>query len=425
MLTPLLIAAACCLAAADGVRAPNVLLIIGDDQGWMDFGFMGSRNVRTPHLDRLADESATYVNGYVPTSLCSPSLATMLTGLYPHQHGVFANDPPDGVPRDELSKLFRRSDTLPKLLGARGYRSLQTGKFWGGHFANAGFSEGMTTSGRHGEQGLAIGRQTMQPLFDFLGRNRRQPFFAWYAPMLPHEPHNPPERILSRYRAAGHHPKLAAYYACCEWFDETCGQLLKRLDDEGLRDNTLVIFVVDNGWIQETSPQRTTRGWFAPKSKISPYDGGLRTPILLRWPGRIAPARHNEPVSSIDLAPTILEACGAEPGQQLPGVSLLPRPGAPLPAEDRPIFGEVFLHTAIDLGDPAGSLTHRWVRRGKWKLIVPAGQRSAAELYDLEADPTEEKNLAEEHPQQVAELRQLLDQWWTPEPSEAEDRTSR
>jgi uncharacterized sulfatase len=271
----------------------------------------------------------------------------------------------------------------------------------------------MTTSGRHGEQGLAIGRKTMEPVYEFLRRNREHPFFLWYAPMLPHEQHNPPERLLKHYRDAGHHPKLAAYYAMCEWFDETCGQLLERLDEEGLSQNTLMVFVVDNGWIQETSDQRTTRGWFAPKSKLSPYDGGLRSPILLRWPGHIEPARHDELVSSIDLAPTILEACGVKVSAKLPGYSLLPDSKLPRPAADRALFGELFLHTAIDLDDPAGSLTHRWVRQGKWKLIAPVDKTAAVELYDVAADPTEETNVASAHPGVVKDLQQQLDAWWS------------
>jgi uncharacterized sulfatase len=422
MLAELLLTAACCLSAAPADPPPNVLMIVSDDQCWSDFGFMGSKNVRTPHLDRLAAQSAVYVNGYVPTALCSPSLASILTGWYPHQHGVFANDPPDGVEREKLYQLFRRNDTLPSLLGQAGYRSFQTGKFWGGHFSNGGFSEGMTTSGRHGEQGLTIGRQTMQPIYDFIRRNREQPFFVWYAPMLPHEPHNPTDRILGRYVAAGHHPKLAAYYAMCEWFDETCGALLEKLDEDGLGKNTLVVFVVDNGWIQETGPKRTTRGSFAPKSKLSPYDGGLRTPILLRWPGHIAPGRFDVPVSSIDLAPTILDACGVKPRSELPGRSLLGERHAVLDKEARPVFGEAFLHTAIDLNDPAGSLTHRWVRQGAWKLIVPVDASAPVELYDVQSDPSEESNVARQHPEQVTQLRQQLDDWWNPSPREAVQR---
>ena len=216
-------------------RPPNLVLIIGDDQSYTDFGFMGHPIVRTPHLDALADRAATFTHAYVPTSLCRASLATLLTGQYPHQHGICFNDPPEGVPREAADRFLAAAPTLPRLLREAGYRSFQTGKFWEGHYANAGFTDGMTTKGRHGDDGLVIGRQTMQPIYDFIAADRERPFFIWYAPMLPHEPHNPPERLLEKYAVDGRPLKLAKYYAMCEWFDETCGELLRHLDEPKLR----------------------------------------------------------------------------------------------------------------------------------------------------------------------------------------------
>ncbi|HWY85122.1 MAG TPA: sulfatase-like hydrolase/transferase, partial [Gemmataceae bacterium] len=111
-------------------QPPNIVMIVGDDMGWTDFGFMGSKSVRTPRIDRLASESAIFPHGYVPTSLCRASLATLLTGLYPHQHRICCNDPPAGVDRSEMHPFIKNSPTLPRLLAGAGYRSLQTGKFW-------------------------------------------------------------------------------------------------------------------------------------------------------------------------------------------------------------------------------------------------------------------------------------------------------
>src|SRR5258708_5506719 len=294
-------------------------MIVADDQGWTDFGFMGHPVVSTPRLDALAAESALFPNAYVPTSLCRASLATLLTGLYAHQHQICCNDPPEGVDRAAMHPFIKQAPALPRLLGQAGYRSFQTGKFWEGHFSNAGFTDGMTTKGRHGEEGLVIGRQTMQPIYDFLAADREKPFFIWYAPMLPHEPHVPPPQLLEKYAVDGRTLKLAKYYAMCERFDATCGQLLDELDRRHLRENTLVVFVVDNGWIQETGETRTTRGNFAPQSKLSPYDGGLRTPVMLRWPGHTRPGRYEDLVSTIDLVPTILAACAVATPKELPG----------------------------------------------------------------------------------------------------------
>jgi len=388
-------------------RPPNVLMIVGDDQGWTDFGFMGHPTIRTPHLDRLAAESVCFPNATVPTSLCRASLATILTGQYAHQHRICCNDPPDGTAREAMHPFMKNAPALPRLLGVAGYRSFQTGKFWEGHYSNAGFSDGMTEKGRHGDDGLVIGRQTLKPITDFIDADRSKPFFVWYAPMLPHEPHNPPERLLKNYRAEGRDLRISKYWAMCEWFDETVGELLAGLDRRGLRDDTLVVFVIDNGWIQETGPAKTTRGNFAPKSKLSPYDGGLRTPVLLRWPGRSKAARADDLVSTIDLAPTILRACGVQPPPEMQGLDLL-APG-PLPRDA--VFGDIYVHTAVDLEKPALNLTHRWIRQGDWKLILPVTGRP--ELYDVRRDPFETKDLAAAEEARVSSLVRRLDQWWS------------
>ena len=135
------------------------------------------------------------------------------------------------------------------------------------------------------------------------GAGRIAPFFLWYAPMMPHSPHDPPERLLANYRDKAASLEIAKYWAMCEWFDETCGQLLDFIEMRKLADDTLVIFLADNGWIQDPEADR-----FAPRSKQSPYDGGLRTPILVRWPGKAAPRTCDIPVSAIDVAPTIRKA---------------------------------------------------------------------------------------------------------------------
>jgi uncharacterized sulfatase len=408
------------LSAAAAARAdsaaPNVVLILSDDQHWGDFGFMGQDVIKTPHLDRLAADSAVFPNGYVPTSLCRASLATIMTGQYAHQHRICCNDPPEGVAREAMLPFMGKAPTIPRLLGERGYLSLQTGKWWEGHYSNGGFTHGMTENrvkGRHGDAGLAIGRKTMQPIYDFIAQATEQnkPFFVWYAPMLPHEPHNPPQRLLEKYRAEGRDERLAKYYAMCEWFDETCGELLHHLDEKKLAENTLVVFAIDNGWIQETGPRKGKHG-FAARSKRSPYDGGLRTPVMLRWPGKTKARRYPDLVSTVDLAPTILRACGVEPTAQMQGLSLLDRAAGGEPLKRDAVFGDIYEHDAVDLEKPSLSLTYRWGREGDWKLILPVS--GAPELYNVAADPTESRNLAAEHPVRVEQLTRRIDAWWTP-----------
>lgn len=424
-----LVAGAASQAIADDKPPPNVVVIIADDMAWTDYGFMGHPQIRTPRLDRLAGQSLAFRRGYVTSSLCSPSLASILSGRYPHQHKVTGNDPPrpPGVEpaavasdprylaaRQEMIRAFDDMPTLPRLLAPKGYLSFEAGKWWGGSYKRGGFTHGMThgdpaRGGRHGDAGLAIGRQTLRPLTLFieLASARKAPFFVWYAPMLPHQPHNPPDRLLAHYRGKAPTEPVAKYWAMCEWFDETCGELLDFLDARKLADNTLVIFLADNGWIQDPQANR-----YAPRSKQSPYDGGLRTPILVRWPGRVAPRACDIPVSAIDVAPTVLEAAGIDPPTGLEGVDLLDHKAV---AGHPPVFGEIFTHNSVDLHDPAASLRFRWIVEGDWKLIAPDPRnepKAGVELFDVAHDPGETRNLAAERRPKVAELLPKLDAHW-------------
>jgi len=404
---------------------PNIVLIISDDHHWGDYSFMGHPHIRTPNLDRLAGESLTFTRGYVPSSLCCPSLASIITGLYPHQHKITSNDPPmppgmvgrgfydtpeyrDG--REVMNRHLESVPTLPRVLASANYLSLQTGKWWQGSHRRGGFTHGMTRGERHGDAGINIGRKTMQPIYDFIAHARRddRPFFVWYAPMMPHQAHNPPQRLLNKYEPLAPTLPVARYWGMVEWFDETVGGLLKYLDDQGLAENTILAYVADNGWI--TDPQS---GQYAPKSKQSQYDGGLRTPIMIRWPGQVKPKRSDALALSIDLAPTLLAAAGLEPTPQMQGINLLDDAAV---AGRSAIFGECFTHESKDLNDPAASLRWRWMVEGDWKLILPDPQNepdSPVELYNLNEDPYEECNLAGSQSARAEAMRAKIDAWWT------------
>lgn len=414
----------CCRLAGAAETPPNIVMIISDDHAWTDYGFMGHKEIKTPHLDKLAAQSVTYRRGYVTSSLCCPSLATILTGLYPHQHRITSNDPPPsaGVKpgasrlkdpafqtgRERMNVFMDGVLSLPRLLGAKGYVSLQTGKWWQGNYKRGGFTEGMTLGQRHGDAGLDIGRKTMEPIYDFMSRAKKdgKPFLVWYAPLLPHDPHTPPQRLLDKYRDKTPSLHIARYWAMVEWFDETCGQLMDRLESEGLAENTIVVYVADNGWIQSEDNPR-----YAPRSKQSQYDGGLRTPIMVRWPAKVKPVMSDAPASSIDIAPTLLKAAGVESPKEMSGLNLL-EPEAL--AKRNAVFGGCFTHNSMDLEVPAKSLRWRWCIRGNLKLIVPGPNEPEAkvELYDVLADPQELKDLSGERAADVQALRGVLDGWW-------------
>jgi len=413
------------LSAAD--RPPNILMIISDDHAWTDYGFMGSKSVSTPNIDKLAAESRVFPRGYDTNSLCSPSLASLLTGRHVHRHGITGNDPTVAAVagkaagkqksaaflqgREQLVKLFEQSPHLPRLLAERGYVSLQTGKWWMGDYTHGGFTEGMTKGGRHGDEGLDIGRKTLAPLTEFISRSKKdgKPFFAWYAPMMPHDPHTPPERILAKYRGKAPTIQAARYLAMVEWFDETIGDVRAHLEKEGLTQDTIIVYISDNGWIPRTDKPLVD----FERSKMSPFDGGIRSPIIVSWPGHIKPVSIDNAASAVDIMPTLLKLAGAKIPSDGDGIDLLD--DAALRA--RPFVpGQNSTHDIIEIGKPASSLRYRWLVAGPLKLIVSSGINGATEpprLFDLKADPAELKDLAATRPEDVKRLTALLDGWWS------------
>ena len=409
---------------------PNIVMIISDDQEWEDYSFMGHEHIDTPNLDQLASESKVFTRGYVTAPLCGPSLASLVTGLHPHQHKKTSNDPPNpdnGMDsntkewpkerrqmRKQVISNFTKVPRIPEKLKKLDYLSLQTGKWWMGNYSNGGFTHGMThgdmdRGGRHGDEGLKIGRETMKPIYNFIDNVDNQPFFIWYAPFLPHTPHNPPERLLNKYREKTDSQHITRYWAMCEWFDETCGDLLSHLDEKGLTENTMILYVCDNGWIQKPD-----EGGYAKRSKRTPYEGGIRTPIMVKWPGHTTPEMdHTTLVSSIDFAPTILKACGLEPTIEMQGIDLLDTQAL---KNRGAIFSAAYTHNAVDIDKPITSLKYTVVIEGDWKLIQPSGRNDTGttpELYHIIKDPHETTNLAETHTEKVEHLKGLIKDWWS------------
>ncbi|MEM6915443.1 MAG: sulfatase-like hydrolase/transferase, partial [Verrucomicrobiota bacterium] len=399
----------------------------------------GHEHIETPNLDALAERSALFRRGYVPTALCRPSLMTLATGLYTHQHMISGNDPSpaltggkrEGPKYDELREVLisqvDRIPTIPRLLGEAGYLSHQSGKWWEGSWKRGGFTHGMTRGfpekgGRHGDDGLKIGREGMEPIFEFIDHSvaEDKPFYLWYAPFLPHTPHNPPQELFDKYLAKEENQFVARYYAMCEWFDQTCGQLIDHVEEKGLSENTLFVYVCDNGWIQNTE-----KNGYAPRSKQSANEGGTRQPIMYSWPGVIEPGdRGDQLASSIDIVPTMLAAAGMAVPENLPGLDLMPilKSGEPTPRTE--VLGEGFAHDIANVEKPEDSLLYRWIVKDQWKLLLTYdGQvnryasshprtEKRPQLFNLLEDPHENANLASENPDVVKELAEEIRDWW-------------
>jgi len=412
--------------------APNVVFLLSDDQAYTDYSFMGHEFIKTPHLDKLAKESVTFKRGYVPIALCRPSIMSMITGYYPSTHLVCGNDPS----RDKYKNLdeakakmisnIDRFRVIPKILvEEKGYLAYQCGKWWEGNYKRGGFTQGMTRGfpeqgGRHGDDGLEIGRSGMQPVEDFLDHAQKQdkPFFLWYAPFLPHTPHTPPEKYLDKYKDKVDSIHVARYYAMVEWFDDTCGQVIDSIEKRGLKENTIFVYLTDNGWIQDEANSKFAKG-----SKQSPNEGGTRTPILYSWAGQWKPQDRVELSTSLDIYPTLLDALGIQAPDNLPGMSLLPALEQGAPIERNEIYGESFAHDVADLDNAEAGLLYRWVICGYDKLLLSYDgfnnkytefhlKDHGPQLFDLLNDPNERENLAAKKPELVQALKKKLDAWY-------------
>lgn len=402
---------------------PNIILIISDDQAFSDYGFMGHETVKTPHLDRIASESLLYTRGYV-MPVCSPSLACLLTGKMPRNHGITGNDLAPDAPQFTGGKLNRKplmdqllsnSLMLPKALTDSGYATFQTGKLWNATYKDVGFSHGMTgKQGRHGGDGLTIGREGMQPIYDFIETSNKdkKPFFIWHAPLMPHDPHTPPNEILEKYKGKGLTPAAEKYYAMVEWFDQTCGELDDYLTKNELKKNTVILYLSDNGW-------NAAEGYNGGRAKMTPYEMGIRTPMFVRWPEKVKPFRDDVTLAHItDFPTTILKLAGVKVPADLPGLDLLDRDAM---AKRKSIFVESYCHDIADLKQPGKSLYARVVIDGFSKLIIPGPAKptkpfhtipTEIELYDLKTDPLEKTNLAKDHPDEVKRLTAIQDSEW-------------
>ena len=402
-------------------QLPNIVFILSDDQSWTDYGFMGDENIETPRLDKFASESLTFTRGYVPTSLCSPSLATIITGMYPKDHGILGNDVAYERTKDKAVRRKNRSEaykpmishfekltTLPDILKSKGYLSFQTGKWWHGNHKIGGFDYGMThgdpnRGGRHGDYGLEIGRKGMDTLTSYvdLAIKEKKPFFLWYAPFLPHAPHTPPKRLLDKYIPKAPTEYVAKYWAMCEWFDETCGELFDIIEEKGLTENTLFVYVCDNGWVQNLNDSK-----YNEISKRSPYDLGMRTPIMYKWAGKIKPKMDTtNVVSSIDMVPTVLDILNIDKPKNLPGLSVLDEEALENREE---IFGEIYAH---DFTTIESSLFYNIAIAPPYKLIVPDTVRKPTDkiqLFNINEDPFEKHDIAESNPEVVKDLKEKI-----------------
>jgi arylsulfatase A-like enzyme len=417
-----------CIQATPQSQRPNLLVILTDDQGYHDVSYYGTADIQTPAMDALADTGMRFDNFYANCPVCSPTRAALLSGRYQEYVGV------PGVirtnPRDSWGYLSPDAKLLPDMLKQNGYHTAIVGKWHLGleppnipnlrgfdHFHGylGDMMDDYWTHRRHGINYMRLNQKEIDPkghatdLFtdyamDYLDsrRGKKDPFFLYLAYNAPHFPVQPPKQWLDKVlvREPGINPKRAKLVAFIEHLDDGIGKVVKRLKRNGQYDNTLLVFTSDNGGLlrdmANNGPYRD--------GKQSVYEGGIRVPTCVVWPGVVeAGSVCLRNSLSMDIYSTLLEAAGIHCDFPLEGISFLPQLKQLTTSEPkRPLF-----FTRREGNNSYGGLTIQAVRLGDWKLLQnsPFGPQ---ELYNLAKDPQEKNNLIGKEKKIFKQLNTLM-----------------
>ena len=432
------------LAAAAPAKPPHVLLLLVDDLGWMDLHCQGNLRLDTPRLDALARQGVRFTSAYSASPVCSPTRGALITGLAPArlhitQHG---KDGPSFWPKDRPVQppaaehvLPLKTITLAERLKEAGYATGFFGKwhlsgdrdpkdpsaggpdFWPEH---QGFDINIGGCGLGGppsyfdpyrvpaiktrKKGEYLEDRLADETIAFLQKNHHQPTFICLWTYNVHYPFEAPADLIAKYKGKeGSGLKNATYAAQIEATDRAIGRVLDEIDRLGIADNSLVIFTSDNGGWEGAADNRPLRS-----GKGDLYEGGLRVPLIIRWPGIVEkPATTNAtPVITMDLAATILDAAQVKlrPNELLDGATL--RPVLQGKIDVRPPLFFHYPHYAFHRANRPGGA----IRSGQYKLIRRYDDQSV-ELYDLSADLGEARNLAFQQPELAAKLNEELGRW--------------
>jgi arylsulfatase A len=405
------------------------VIIYFDDTGWTDFGCFGGE-VDTPHIDQLASDGMRFTEYYAPAPNCSPSRAGLMTGRFPFRVGMYSYLPPKTA-----MHLPDAEVTIAEVLKAEGYA---TGMFGKWHLS--GLKSDQPTPGQQGfdywfacdnnlvkhnpksliRNGKPVGKTegwAAQVVADEATRwikKQKQPFLAYVAFSETHSPVDAPEELKAKYVAKGETKKRAAYRAMTEYTDAAVGSILKTLDDLGVRDETIVFLASDNGPTSDESCVGL-RG-----RKSFTWEGGVRVPAMIRWPGKIKPgSEYHDPVAGVDLLPTLCDIVGADlPAKSLDGVSIR------AVLEGKPFTRSAPILTFFYRTSPAASM-----RLGDYVLIAHSDDESrqkthgmtapdmpkvkrtqlvSFELYNVKKDLAQTRDLASEQPERLATLRKTM-----------------
>ncbi len=398
-------------------RKPNIIVIVADDLGWADLGVQGCKDIPTPHIDSLAKNGARFTNGYVTCPVCSPTRAGLLTGRYQQRFGHEFNPGPAAEASPEFGLPLDQT-TLANRLKARGYATGMVGKWHLGyrpefHPMRRGFDEFFGfLGGAHryddamADQNNPILKGTKQvdekeyltdafarEALAFVDRRKNNAFFLYWTFNAVHAPMFNPEKYSKRFTDSIADPKRRTFAGMLTAMDEAVGRMLTKLREYKLENDTVIVFISDNGGPTgvNTSSNAPLRG-----AKATVWEGGIRVPYLVQWRGTIKPNTViDHPVLSLDIVPTVVAAAGGE-ATGIDGVDLLP------------------LLTAKSKIAPHAMLYWRFgaqkaIRKGSWKLVKTAKENW--QLFQLQSDIGEQHNLAGSMTEKREELEADYEAW--------------
>jgi arylsulfatase A-like enzyme len=449
--------------ADSAARKPNIVFMLADDLGWHDTSLYGSKYYETPNIDHLARRGMMFSQAYAAAPICSPTRASLMTGLFPgrlgitmpsaHQEAVVLKEelvttaPPHqkALQCITATRLKLEYYTIAEALKDAGYATAHLGKWHlgrepydplhqgfdsdlphtyegapiSGYFAPWKFWPGQGQAGEHIEDRMSA------EAVKFIQKHKDRPFFLNYWCFSVHAPYNAKKDLIEKYRAKAD-PKdpqqNPVYGAMVQTMDEAIGRITQAIDDAGIADNTIIVFFSDNGGVFWKSPPSFMHPEYKniPATSNAPlrdgkgtlYEGGTREPCIVIWPGRVKPgARSEQVISSVDFYPTFLEMAGLsrKPGLKLDGISILPA------LDGRSLDREaIFCHFPHYTG-LTGAKPGTYVRKGDWKLIRywadNDDQTDRPELYNLRDDLRESNNLADRMPDKVKELGAIMDRF--------------
>ncbi len=429
------------VGAASAAEKPNIVFFFIDDLGWADLSYQGSEFYESPNIDGLAESGMVFTDAYACAPNCAPSRACLLSGRYTPRHGIYTvGDPKRGnhqsrklEPAENRTVLDDAFVTWAEVLDKNGYALASMGKW---HLGSDPTTQGFDVNiagrewgspsggGYHSpykypnlvqqEKGEYLTDRLTDEAVSFIDDNKDQPFFLYLTHYAVHTPIQAKEEVTAKYQAKepGEHQRNARYAAMIESVDDSVGRVLAKVEELGLTDNTVVVFFSDNGGHMGATSNHPLRG-----AKGMLYEGGIREPFIVRWPGVTkAGSRCSEPVIGVDLYPTFTEITNSRmtEGYELDGLSIVPLLKNASASLSRDALYWHFPCYLQGTGDPHGGPFRTTpagaIRMGDWKLIEWF-ESGRLELYNLTEDLGEGNNLSDSHPEKRTELHTLMKQW--------------